>query len=195
MNLRHLFLDFLLRFQSFITLPLSPIKIKSAPSAEGYIYGQGSLSGKRLYLAKAENTACEAVAVYNAAVSFGAAVSFHDVCRAFLTRGALTLIFLGFFGGNPYSIKRVLRLIGLKGGAVGADETLKDGRYIISFWNGEKKLSLHTVFVRVINGSAAVYNFYPGDVAPRSFDIKKLGGLIIRCWRVEKAEQQGIEDS
>lgn len=184
MTAAHAVLQALLRLQSLLCAPLAVMRPKIRGGEGGYIFGQGSLKGQRLYLAGAENTACEAVAVYNAAKSFGIGVSLGDVERAFLARGALTLFVLGFFGGNPYSIKRVLSRFGLRAKKEDPRLILGDGRYILSFWNGKKKLSLHTVFIRVEGGAAEIYNMYPNDRAPRRVEPKCPEGLSIRLYSV-----------
>ena len=186
----HSVLDAALRLQSALTAPLSFAASRIEYSSDWrFIFGQGKLKGRRLYLARAEDTACEVVAVYNAAGSFGLMASYDCVRRAFFARGALTLFPLGFFGGNPYSIGRVLRYFGIKSCAVRHEELDRDGSYILSFWNGAEKLSLHTVFFRVINGTAEAYNLYPSDRAPRRFDPGERRGLIIRCLRLEPPDR------
>lgn len=61
MTAAHAVLQALLRLQSLLCAPLAVMRPKIRGGEGGYIFGQGSLKGQRLYLAGAENTACEAV--------------------------------------------------------------------------------------------------------------------------------------
>lgn len=176
----HGFLDLLLKLQSAIC-PRIIFKPPFSQLKSDYIFGQGALSGQKLYLARAELTACEVVAVYNALINLKKPQDFATVRRTFFRRGALTLWPLGFLGGNPYSIGRVLGAFGVEFKAV-RPELFSDGLYIISFWNGPKSLSLHTVFAEIKAGSALIYNMYSNGRAPRAFDVKKLEPFIIRAY-------------
>lgn len=182
-SLLHGSLGALLRVQSIASLPmcvLSAFGGKSRVTEElRYIFGQGALKGQKLYCAKANLTACEAVSVYNAMIRLGKGEPFERVRREFLRRGALTLFFLGFFGGNPYSIGRVLKGLGLGYEKVTPEKMDRDGAYIISFWNGRKDPSLHTVMCVRGGGRFSVYNLYSNDNCPRAFDVDKYSGLFI----------------
>ena len=184
-SLLHGILGALLRVQSAASLPmclLSAFGGKSCVTEEEprYIFGQGALKGRKLYCAKANLTACEAVSVYNAMIWLGSGVPFERVKREFLRRGALTLFFLGFFGGNPYSIGRVLKGMGLVYEKVTPEKMVRDGAYIISFWNGSNDPSLHTVFCVRNGGRFSVYNLYSNDSFPRYLDIGKYEKMFIR---------------
>ena len=124
-------LNVLLRLQSVISSVQSIILPRGGRAADSeehsFIFGQGELKGKRLYAAKAELTACEVISVYNALIYLGHPRRFEQVKREFFRRGALTLWFFGFFGGNPYSIKRVLRSFGIAYETVTADGMSRDG--------------------------------------------------------------------
>ena len=181
-------LNALLRVQGVFSVLQSVILPRGGRAANGeehrFIFGQGELKGKRLYAAKAERTACEVIAVYNALIYLGQSRRFEQVKREFFRRGAFTLWFFGFFGGNPYAIKRVLRSFGIAYEAVTADGMSRDGEYIISFFNG-KHPSYHTVFCTRTDGRWVVYNMYSNDRRPTSFDPKKLEQQFIRGYRLE----------
>ena len=184
-SILHGFLGVLLRLQSIISLPLcllSAFNRTSRPVGERqiYIFGQGELKGQKLYCAKANLTACEVVAVYNAMLHLGKDVPFERVKREYLRCGALTLFFLGFFGGNPYSIGRVLKGMGLAYEKVTPEKMSRDGIYIISFWNGRNDPSLHTVMCVRGGEKLSVYNLHSNDSRPRAFDIEKYEKLFIR---------------
>ena len=188
MRFLQLLLEILLRIQSALSLPLSvfgafgtayPISEKTP-----YIFGQARLSGKRLYLAPAELCACEVAAVYNALIFLGRPRGFDEVKQAYFRLGALALWPFGFFGGNPFSIKRVLKRFGVEAKSVSEKSLSEDGCYIVSFWNGAKKLSLHTVFVTVCGGEKRAYNLFGRDAAPRRFEPASRHGLYIRCVRI-----------
>ena len=179
----------LLRVQSVISVPHSLIlprrKRRVTSSADGYIFGQDFLNG-RLYLAKESLTACESAAVHNALIYFGRGQTFGAVKREFFRRGALTLWLVGFFGGNPYSITRVLRSFGIAFETVAAGEMSRDGAYIISFFNGRHP-SLHTVFCTRENGRWMSYNMHGGDRRPMPFDPSKLENSFIIGYRLESS--------
>ena len=144
------------------------------------IFGQGSLKGRKNWLALADLTACETVAVYNALNLSGRGIAYSAVRRSFLFCGALTLWPLGFFGGNPYSIGRVLRRFGIKTKRLRFDEAAKS-TCIMSFFN-PRSLSLHTVFVRQTGSGPIAYNLYGSDKAPRRFDPETERTSFIAAW-------------
>ena len=181
-------LEALLRLQGLVSLPMCALSVvkKTSPEASGgYIFGQGSLKDRRLYCAKANLTACEVVSVYNALIYLGRGVSFERVRSEYFRRGALTLFFLGFFGGNPYSIGRVLRSFKIKYQKTAPDKMTEDGTYIISFWNGKNDPSLHTVFCVCEQGRLMGYNIYSNDTRPRPLDIEKYKPVFIRGYRLD----------
>ncbi len=183
----------LLIFQKLLTAPLAGIyfilnlfnNFGKRPGAQpgDYIFGQGRLRGERLYLAKAEKTVCEVAAIYNALIYFGIPAPLKSVKRAFLRSGALTLLFFGFFGGNPYSLSRPAKKFGLKL-SMAKPEDIKDGGAVISFFN-PSSLSLHTVFTSVSGGKFSVYNLYSSDTRPRGFSPGTLGDSLIVCYKAE----------
>lgn len=192
MTLFQLLLSVLLRLQSVLSglqSIIMPRGMRGLVSTEQprFILGQGGLKGQRLYAAKADLTACEVISVHNAMVFLGRPVCFEQVKREFFRRGALTLWFFGFFGGNPYSVKRVLRSFGVACETVTADELSRDGAYIISFFNG-KHLSLHTIFCTRTDGKWLGYNLRANDRRPMPFDPKKLEPQFIRGYKVFNAE-------
>lgn len=182
------FLNALLRVQSILSIPQSlllPHGIKAEqPDDPKFIFGQGSLAGQKLYAAKANLTACEVISVYNALIYLGRSKSFETVRREFFRRGALTLWFFGFFGGNPYSIKRALNSYDIAYETVSHDEMNRDGEYIISFFNG-KHPSYHTVFCIRADGKWLGYNIHSNDRRPMPFDPQKLTAQFIRGYRLE----------
>ena len=182
------FLNALLRVQSVLSAPQSlllPHRIKAEQTGDcNFIHGQGALAGHRLYAAKANLTACEVIAVYNALIYLGRPKRFETVRREFLRRGSLTLGFVGFFGGNPYSIKRVLKNFDVAHEPVSPDEMNRDGEYIISFFNG-KHPSYHTVFCTRADGKWLGYNIHSNDRRPMPFDPQKLTEQFIRGYRLE----------
>lgn len=181
----HLLLNALLRLQSAICPRIFARKGERSAEARNYIFGQGSLKGRRLYLAKAENTACEVVAIYNAVLSLGLSGSFEEVKRAFLRRGALSIWPLGFFGGNPFSLGRVLSAFGIA--YEKTRDISPDGRYILSFYNGPKNPRIHTVFAISERGRLLVYNLYQNDRSPRLANVR-FGELLITAYKIEKAK-------
>ena len=182
------FLNALLRVQSVLSAPqslLSSRRIRAEhPDDTKFIFGQGALAGHRLYAAKADLTACEVIAVYNALIYLGSSKRFETVRCEFLRRGSLTLGFVGFFGGNPYSIKRVLKNFDVAHEPVLPDEMNRDGGYIISFFNG-KHPSLHTIFCTRTDGKWLGYNIHSNDRRPMPFDPQKLTAQFIRGYRLE----------
>ena len=184
MTALHGVLGALLHIQSAVSLPMGVLSVFgkiSLPTEEkqDFIFGQGALRQLRLYTARADLTACEVVSVYNALIYLGKGVPFERVKREYFRRGALTLFFLGHFGGNPYSIGRVLKGMGLEYERVKPDDMGRDGAYIVSFWNGRNDPSLHTVFCVREQGKLKGYNIYANDTRPRPFDIEKYRGLFI----------------
>lgn len=185
MGLLHGFLGALLRVQSVVSLPMCIMSafhrtVRSNEEKQRYIFGQGALKGQKLYCAKANLTACEVVSVYNAMILLGKGASYEQIRREFFRRGALTLFFLGFFGGNPYSMGRVLKGMGLDYEKVTPENMDRDGAYIISFWNGRNDPSLHTVMCVRDSERFSAYNLYSNDSRPRPIDIKKYGKLFIQ---------------
>lgn len=182
------FLNALLRAQSILSIPQSlllPHRIKAEqPDDPKFIFGQGSFAGQKLYVAKANLTACEVISVYNALIYLGRPKRFETVRREFLRCGALTLWFFGFFGGNPYSIKRVLNSFDIAYETVSHDQMTRDGEYIISFFNG-KHPSYHTVFCTRADGKWLGYNIHSNDRRPMPFDPQKLAAQFIRGYRLE----------
>ena len=183
----HTLLKLLLKLQSLLSLPVwavgafLPLK-KSG--ADGFIFGQNELKGTRLFTAPAEKTACEVAAVFNASARlFDCGCSYSQTKYLFLKCGALTLWPFGFFGGNPYSLGRVARRLGMSAKRVKTEETAADGCYIFSFFNGRSP-SLHTVFAERRGGTMAVYNLYAGDRAPRRFEAERYKGEMIAAYRV-----------
>lgn len=184
----------LLKIQSIISVPqglIFGLFRPKTPLPEGFIYGQGSLKGRRLYLAKAENTACEVIAVHNALTFSGVPSSYESVRSAFMSSGALTLWPLGFFGGNPYSIKRVLKRFGISARAIPPkkieDEIGKTGPacLIISFFN-PGSLSLHTVFCELRGRDLYAYNLFSGSRSPQKIEVGKMRRQILRAWALEE---------
>lgn len=178
----------LLMLQSALSFPQSIIfgretSYDVSDSAGGYIFGQKSLSGQRLYFAHAENTACEVAAIYNALKYHKIGVPFKRVKRAFLRAGALTLFFFGFFGGNPYSLSRPARILGLKLKKTPMNE-IGRGSFIFSFFNPHS-LSIHTVFCTRGSHGFTAYNFYGTDRVPRRIDLKNLEKSIIICYKID----------
>ncbi len=185
MGVMHKALGGLLRLQSALSFPIGglffrPIQEESSE----FIQGQCALCGQRLYLSRADHTSCEVIAVANASRYLNRPYSFKTVKRAFLLCGGLTLWLVGFFGGNPFSIGRVLKRLGIASERMTTLNLAHDGGYIISFWNGAKKLSLHTVFVEARCGKTRAYNLYGGDKSPRAFDPEKYKELFIRGFYV-----------
>lgn len=184
----HWLLKILLKLQSFLALPIWAVGAfwpMKKGTASGYIFGQYSLKGMRFFLAPAENTSCEAVAVYNAAASRpDGGKAYIQVKRLFLSCGALTLWPFGFFGGNPYSLGRVMRKLGIAAKRVEADKAVIKGNYIFSFFNG-KSPSLHTVFVVNDGKTIVAYNLYGKDIAPRRFNPEKYRREIITVYRIQ----------
>lgn len=183
-KIMHGALKVLLRAQSAICPRIFPKRSKSCENRE-YIFGQNELGKERLYLAKAKYTACEVIAVYNALVNSGLPGSFLEVRKAFFRRGALALWPLGFFGGNPYSIGRVLSAFGAAYKRTA--DISADGKYILSFFNGPENPSIHTVFAVYESGKFRVYNLYASDRAPRLADLKSQERLIITAYYIGEA--------
>lgn len=186
------FLTALLRVQSVLSGLQSVILPRGGGAQDvgdhRFIFGQVELKGKRLYTAKADLTACEVIAVYNALIYLGHPRRFEQVKREFFRRGALTLWFLGFFGGNPYTIKRVLKSFGVAHEPVSVDGMSRDGAYIISFFNG-KHPSLHTVFCTRKDGKWLVYNLHSNDRRLMPFDPKMVQQQFIRGYRLESVTE------
>lgn len=182
------FLNALLWVQSILSIQQSlllPHGIKAEQSDDPkFIFGQGSLVGQKLYAAKANLTACEVISVYNALIFLGRPRRFEIVKREFFRRGALTLWFFGFFGGNPYSIKRVLNSFDIAYETVPPDEMNRDGEYIISFFNG-KHPSYHTIFCTRADGKWLGYNIHSNDRRPMPFDPQNFAAQFIRGYRLE----------
>ena len=182
------FLCVLLRIQSVLSGLHSLVLPRGGRTVDAdeqrFIFGQDELAGKKLYTARAELTACEVIAVYNALVFLGRPRRIERVKREFFRRGALTLWLLGFFGGNPYTIKRVLKSFGVASETVTADSMLSDGAYIMSFFNGRHP-SLHTVFCTRKDGRWLVYNLHANDRRPMPFDPKRFERQFIRGYRLE----------
>lgn len=186
MSAVHLNERLILRLQSLLSAPIwlaaGIFPIKTGVVKGGYIYSQASLKGQKYFLARAEYTACEAVAIYNALIYLKKPTEFDRVRSAFLTSGALTLFFVGFFGGNPYSLGRVLRRFGVQAQYVKHDE-ITEGGCILSFFN-RGSLSLHTIFCERRSDGFYAYNLFPSDRAPRRIDPSKPGRDGICCVRV-----------
>ena len=111
------------------------------------------------------HSGCEAIAVYNAKILLGhSAVSLAKIIADFEEEGAMTLqgsFVDGYFGGNPYSMSRVLERNGLQYSSIDSFNDIEEpGIYIVSFWNtpwvgGE----LHTITIEVKeNGEVQCYN-------------------------------------
>lgn len=174
-------LRLLLRVQSALTAPwglLAKTFRLNKTQPEGYINGQAALKGKRLYFAKAEKTACEVIAVYNALIYLKKPADFSLVRSAFLSSGALTLFFFGFFGGNPFSLRRVLKRFGVNSFYTSPENTA--GGCILSFFN-PGSLSLHTVFCERRQTGLFAFNYYSADRLPRKIDPNKINERMIVC--------------
>ena len=110
---------------------------------------------------------CEAIAVYNARVLLkNENVSLADTIRRFEEQGAVTGwgLINGSFGGNPYSISRVLESYGLDYTTIdsfGAISAVKPGIYIVSYWNSLwLGHGIHTITIEVKeNGEVQCYNY------------------------------------
>ena len=95
-------------------------------------------------------------------------VSLADTIEQFVNCGALTAqpVLRGGFGGNPFSIGKVLDKEGVQHSTIDSfDDISAPGVYIVSFWNDSSFGSqIHTVAVEV-NDSAKkiVYNHKSDD--------------------------------
>ena len=172
----------LLRIQWLLTAPqgfIARLFPKKPSQPGGYIFSQTVLKGQRLFGARAEMTSCEVVAVYNALKYLGIPASYESVRSAFLGSGALSLFFLGFLGGNPYSLVRVLRRFGVDAKACKPDDAGK--ACILSFFN-PGSLSIHTVFCERRGEELFAYNYHPGDRGVRR--VKVGAGEVVEAVEV-----------
>lgn len=101
---------------------------------------------------------CEVIAVYNARILLGYAdVSLADTIEQFANCGALTMqpVLRGGFGGNPFSIGKVLKAENLKYSTIESFEQMKGtpGVYIVSVWNSNDFDSMiHTIAIEIVDG-------------------------------------------
>lgn len=121
-------------------------------------------------LTKMRDTGCEVIAVNNAMVQIGHEASIADLVRQFETMNGLTkapFIKEGEFGGNPYSIGRVLDANGINYTEVDIAKMADNpGTYIMSIYNIDRETGipsafsgLHTVALSVNeNGSIDILN-------------------------------------
>ena len=116
---------------------------------------------------------CEIIAVYNALFLLGKECSFAKVERDFELNGALTkvpFVPIGAYGSNPYALKRMIELEGLKAEYVNRKQLLNcPGIYVFSYWNnGGLIKGLHTI-ITVYDGKAfTLYNY--GNIGTRVMD-------------------------
>ena len=106
---------------------------------------------------------CETVAVYNAKILLGDTnVSLADTIKSFEKEHALTFQYdsYGFFGGNPYSISKVLSNDGIKYETIkGFSDIREPGIYIVSYWNSLYYSSMiHTITIEITSDSYTSYN-------------------------------------
>ena len=112
---------------------------------------------------------CEVIAVYNARIMLGDTdVSLADTIEQFVNCNALTgqTVLRGGFGGNPFSIGKVLDKEGVQHSTIDSfDDISAPGVYIVSFWNDSSFGSqIHTVAVEVIDSATKiVYNHKSDD--------------------------------
>ena len=90
-------------------------------------------------------------------------LSLVNTMQQFVDCGALTMqpVLRGGFGGNPFSIGKVLDKEGVKHSTIDSFDDISDsGVYIVSFWNNSSFGSpIHTVTVEVKNSDTKlVYN-------------------------------------
>ncbi len=149
---------------------------------EGYIAkqnGGGAADTLRYGIYRMRFNGCEVIAVYNLLYYLGGRRDIREIAEAFERKG---LPLFGSFGTTPEAIREyldeVLReerkydgiLARFKASAVlypskdaeRYDEILEEaGCGILTFWNGERKWSIHTVMLhRLENGGIRVYNQY-----------------------------------
>ena len=120
----------------------------------------------KLKIGKADvgHCGCEVIAVYNALCLMGKECSFAKVERDFELNGALTkvpFVPIGAYGSNPYALKRMVEMEGLKGKYVNRRQLLSaPGTYIFSFWNSGGLISgLHTIITEFDGEAFSLYNY------------------------------------
>ncbi|MBR0343597.1 MAG: hypothetical protein Q4D71_07650 [Oscillospiraceae bacterium] len=116
---------------------------------------------------------CEIIAVYNALCLMGKECSFAKVERDFELNGALTkvpFVPIGAYGSNPYALKRMVEMEGLKGKYVRWKELIcTPGTYIYSYWNDGGLMSgLHTIITEFDGEAFSLYNY--GKMGVRIMD-------------------------
>ena len=101
---------------------------------------------------------CEVIAVYNARIMLGDTdVSLANTIEQFVNCGALTAqpFIRGGFGGNPFSIGKVLEAENLKYSTIESFEQMKSspGVYVVSVWNSNEFNSMiHTIAIEIVDG-------------------------------------------
>ena len=157
----------------------------------------GEITGiDKLRIGKADvgTSGCEIIAVYNALFLKGKECSFAKVERDFEINGALTkvpFVPIGAYGSNPFALKRMLEINGLKGKRVNADTIIQEpGLYIFSYWNkGGLLKGLHTIVAENNYKVISLYNYAPKGVFTISkeewkdrFSKRYILGLSITRW-------------
>ena len=157
----------------------------------------GEVTGiNELRIGKADvgTSGCEIIAVYNALYLMGKECSFAKVERDFELNGALTkvpFVPIGAYGSNPYALKRMLEINGLRGKRVSKTDMLNNpGTYIYSYWNkGGLLKGLHTIIAENDSKVISLYNYASKGVFTISRDewMDRFGkryiiGLSISKW-------------
>lgn len=126
------------------------------------INDQGGVTGRRYSFGfrRAGYNACEAIAIHNALLLLGRRSTLSRVIFDVQRSGAMWR--LGEWGSDPCRLGGVLKSrYGIRTAHFfNPYQHLKDGVYIISYWNTPNKLAggLHTVAMSVMDGCARVFN-------------------------------------
>ena len=119
---------------------------------------------------------CEIIAVYNALWLMGKECSFAKVERDFELNGALTkvpFVPIGAYGSNPFALKRMVEIEGLKAEYLGKKDILNNpGIYIFSYWNkGGLIKGLHTIITEYDGKAFTLYNYGSRGIRSMSKDM------------------------
>lgn len=119
---------------------------------------------------------CEIIAVYNALWLMGKECSFAKVERDFELNGALTkvpFVPIGAYGSNPFALKRMVEIEGLKAEYIGKKDILNNpGIYIFSYWNkGGLIKGLHTIITEYDGKAFTLYNYGSRGIRSMSKDM------------------------
>ena len=142
----------------------------------GYLNGQEVCIGSKYKIGSStiSDTGCEALAAYNALYSLGTTdVKLSEVIYIMEQNGVL--VNKGKYGGNPYSLDRVLAEYDVNSEFVDIDECTKQGTYIFSYVNqdlsdGTKTKSVHTVASYYDGDTYFVYNDENNSLAVAEYE-------------------------